>query len=213
MLAVKYVERGGGRAASPRPRPLRPQKLSHLTALANPTRACKKLLLWPIAQPVRGVTMPELPMFRHRRKHLVRCEAITPTAWCRLPCTTTTSVHTSSARRWSNARARRASRTSSPSSDGLRKRCMLLLRLDGWLALSCQSIAACEVVLDAMESVPTDAEPVPVPPAPLTGVAERRLASSREPADSIVGMRLTMPPSIAMGSSDGTSRPNPSIVM
>lgn len=67
VLAVKYVERGGGRAASPRPTPLRPQKLSHLTALANPTRARKKLLLRPIAPPVRGVTMPELPMFGHRR--------------------------------------------------------------------------------------------------------------------------------------------------
>jgi hypothetical protein len=54
--------------------------------------------------------------------------------------------------------------------------------------------------------------PVPVP-VPLTSVAERRLASSREPMDSIVGMRLMTPPSIAMGSSEGTSRPNSSMVM
>jgi hypothetical protein len=67
---------------------------------------------------------------------------------------------------------------------------------------------------DAVEDVATDAEPTQLPPpVPLTSVAERRLASSREPTDSIVGMRLMTPPSIAMGSSEGTSRPNSSIVM
>ena len=33
-------------------------------------------------------------------------------------------------------RVRKASRMSSPSSDGMRSRCMLLLRLGGWLALA-----------------------------------------------------------------------------
>ena len=33
-------------------------------------------------------------------------------------------------------RVRKASRTSSPSSDGIRSRCKLLLRLGGWLALA-----------------------------------------------------------------------------
>ena len=111
-------------------------------------------------------------------------------------------------------RARKASRTSSPSSDGVRSRCMLLLRLDGWLAsLSDAIVARVGGREDAVEDVATDAEPMPVPPAPLTSVAERRLASSREPTDSIVGMRLMTPPSTAMGSSDGTSRPNSSIDM
>lgn len=94
---------------------------------------------------------------------------------------------------------------------------MLLLRLDGWLMLAASLNEAIVAPVggreDAVEDVATDAEPTPPPPVRLTSVAERRLSSSREPIDSIVGMRLTTPPSTAMGSSEGTSRPNSSMVM
>ncbi|KAI0252255.1 hypothetical protein BJV78DRAFT_1203965 [Lactifluus subvellereus] len=100
-----------------------------------------------------------------------------------------------------------ASRTSSPSSDGMRGRCMLLRRLDGWLALTRLALAALlndtivarvGVREDAVEDVAHDGEPMP----PLTS-----------PTDSIVGMRLITPPSIAIVSSEGTSRPNSSMVV
>jgi hypothetical protein len=97
---------------------------------------------------------------------------------------------------------------------------MLLLLLEGWLALARLALAASliEAIVapvggreDAVEDVTTDAAPTPPPPL-LTSVAERRLASSREPTDSIVGMRLMTPPRMAMGSSVVTSRPNSSTV-
>ena len=95
---------------------------------------------------------------------------------------------------------------------------MLLLLLEGWLALAASLNEAIVAPVggreDAVEDVTTDAAPAPPPPPPpLTSVAERRLASSREPTDSIVGMRLMTPPRIAMGSSVVTSRPNSSIVI
>ena len=113
-----------------------------------------------------------------------------------------------SERDWPHARS--ASRTSSPSSDGVRRPCMLLLRLNCRLAVAASlnnatvmPVGGCE---DAAEDAATDAEPMPLPPlVPLTSVVELRLASSREPTDSIIGMRLMTPPSIAMGSSEGTS--------
>ena len=96
---------------------------------------------------------------------------------------------------------------------------MLLLLLEGWLALARLTLAASlnEAIVapvggrDDEEDAATDAEPTP--PPPLTSVAERRLMSSREPTDSIVGMRLMTPPRMAMGSSVGTSRPNSSTVI
>ena len=96
---------------------------------------------------------------------------------------------------------------------------MLLLLLEGWLALARLTLAASlsEAIVapvggreDAVEDPATDAAPAPPPP---TSVAERRLMSSREPTDSIVGMRLMTPPRMAMGSSVGTSRPNSSTVI
>jgi hypothetical protein len=97
---------------------------------------------------------------------------------------------------------------------------MLLLLLEGWLALARLTLAASlnEAIVapvggreDAEEDAVIDAPPTP--PPPLTSVAERRLMSSREPTDSIVGMRLMTLPRTAMRSSVGTSRPNSSIVM
>lgn len=96
---------------------------------------------------------------------------------------------------------------------------MLLLLLEGWLALARLTLAASlnEAIVAPVggredeEDAATDAEPTP--PPPLTSVAERRLMSSREPTDSIVGMRLMTPPRMAMGSSVGTSRPNSSTVI
>lgn len=101
---------------------------------------------------------------------------------------------------------------------------MLLLLLGGWLAgwlaLARLALAASlnEAIVapvggreDAEEHDPTDV--APTPPPPLTSVVERRLVTSREPTDSIVGMRLMTPPRMAMGSSVGTSRPNSSTVM
>jgi hypothetical protein len=85
---------------------------------------------------------------------------------------------------------------------------MLLLRLDGWLAsLSEASVRVAHVGGrdDEVEDVATDAEPTPAPPAPLTSVAEQRPASSREPTDSIVSMRLMTVPS-------STSCPSSSIL-
>jgi len=106
---------------------------------------------------------------------------------------------------------------------------MLLLLLGGWLALARLALAASlsEAIVapvggrerdDAEEDVTIDAEPMPLPPPPPvplppTSVAERRLASSCEPTDSIVGIRLMTLPSTAMGTSVGTSFPNSSTVM
>jgi hypothetical protein len=93
---------------------------------------------------------------------------------------------------------------------------MLLLLLGGWLALAASLSEAIVTPVggrerdDAEEDVTIDAGPAPLPP---TSVAERRLASSREPTDSIVGIRLMTLSSTAMGTSVGTSRPNSSTVM
>lgn len=70
---------------------------------------------------------------------------------------------------------------------------------------------------DAEEDIAIDVEPTPLPPPPPvplppTSVAERRLASSCEPTDSIVGIRLITPPSMAIDTSVGTLRPNSSTV-
>jgi hypothetical protein len=95
---------------------------------------------------------------------------------------------------------------------------LLLLRLDGWLALARLALAASlsDTIVarvggreDAEDDVARDGEPT----RPLTRVLERRLESSREPTDSIVGMRFMTPPSIAIGSSEGTSYPNSSMLM
>ena len=71
----------------------------------------------------------------------------------------------SSERDWPHAR--RASQTSSPSSDGIRRRCMLLLRLDCRLALAAllnyATIMSVEGREDAVEDVATDAEPMQLP--------------------------------------------------
>ena len=170
---------------------------------------------------------PELPIFRHRQKHLVRSDDSLAPPPLALPLTlpplpgraaadAEAGYDDRSERDW--PRARSASQTSSPSSDGVCRRCMLLPQLDCGLALVASLNEATVMPVggreDAVEDVATDAEPMPLPPpVPLTSVVEWRLASSREPTDSIVGMRLMTPPSIAMGSSGGTSRPNSSIVM
>jgi len=118
-------------------------------------------------------------------------------------------------------RARRASRTISPSSEGMRGRWMLLLRLDCALALARLPLAASlnETIVarvggreDVEEDGAIEGAPTP-PPQALTSMVERRLASSREPTDSIVGIRLMTPPSIPTGSSVWTSRPNSSMDM
>jgi hypothetical protein len=87
----------------------------------------------------------------------------------------------------------------------MRSRCKLLLRLGGWLALAKLALGG---RVEADEDVAPDWEPTPQRTA-----VERRLPSSREPTDSIVGMRLMTPPSIAIGSSEGTSSPNSSMDM
>lgn len=123
------------------------------------------------------------------------------------------------ARDW--PRARRASRTISPSSEGMRGRWMLLLRLDCALTLARLALAASlnETIVarvggreDADEDGAIEGEPA-TPPQALTSMLERRLASSREPTESIVGIRLMTPPNIATGSSVWTSRPNSSMDM
>jgi hypothetical protein len=80
---------------------------------------------------------------------------------------------------------------------------MLLLRLDGWLALSRLALGASFMVARVggrEDVVDGAAEWEPIPAVPLRTVVERRLASSREPTDSIVGIRLITAPRTAIGS-------------
>jgi hypothetical protein len=113
-------------------------------------------------------------------------------------------------------RARRASRTSSPSSEGMRGgRWILLLRLEAALALARLALAASlkETIVPAVggrEEVEDDGA---TPPQALLSALEWRLASSREPTEEIVGMRRMTPPNIGIGSSVWTSRPNSSMDM
>ena len=160
-------------------------------------------------------------MFRDKREQLVRSQVITLTARRRAYQLTRTTTFTplhgradDRERDWPPPpHARKASRASSPSSDGMRRWCRLPLRLGGWLVLATLALAASFTeATDARVSGHENTVEEHATPPPMS-VAERMLASSREPTDSIVGIRSMTPQSVAKGPSECTSRPDSSIVM